>query len=122
MIISYFDKVTKVKYISTSITQLALRLEVHRNTISNWICDKEYYEDDTCLVFCIDSKALITQNRTKKLPITMVNKTFSKIEEQHDVVQYIGSNAQEVINPLPGNPQWKQKEVQLKKWDGKLKR
>lgn len=57
-IISYFDRVNKVGYVSRSITQLAVRLGVHRNTISNKL-ESGFYEDDNCCMFCIDNEELI---------------------------------------------------------------
>jgi hypothetical protein len=84
VIISYFDKIQKKKYISSSITQLAIRLEIHRNTLSNRL-KNGYYEDATCLMFRIDSREFINRSREKKTPgrsIDVVGR--SKINMQYN--------------------------------------
>ena len=59
MITSYYDKKNGVGYISTSMTQLSLRLGVHRNTIYNKLSEAGFYEDDTCMIFSIEYQSLI---------------------------------------------------------------
>lgn len=77
MIISYFDKVSKSGFVSSSATQLALKLEVHRNTISNRLT-AGYYEDDTCLMFCIDRQDFIYRSRDKVAPANPIDKRIIK--------------------------------------------
>jgi hypothetical protein len=67
LLISYFDKIQKKKYISSSITQLAVKLGIHRNTLSNWLKDG-YYEDGACLVFRVESNEFINRSRKKEAP------------------------------------------------------
>ena len=59
LIISYFNRRTKTKYVSTSISDLSSLLHIHRNTLSGWIKEKGYYEDDEMIIFSIDPQELI---------------------------------------------------------------
>ncbi|MEI6297319.1 MAG: hypothetical protein WCO84_06820 [bacterium] len=62
-------------YISKSITQLAVRLDLHRNTIASRLYVSGYYEDDTCYMFCIDNEQLIKGLPTFKGRIKKENNT-----------------------------------------------
>ena len=107
-IISYFDRVNKVGYVSSSITQLAVRLGVHRNTISNKL-ESGFYEDDNCCMFCIDNEALI-----KGLP-TFKGKILKKIKPK--IVQSTSLIAQKPIPVKNSNVSdaWKQAREEIAK-------
>jgi hypothetical protein len=92
MIISYFDKIQKKKYISSSITQLAVRLDVHRNTLSNWL-KEGYYEDETCLLFCIGRNEFISRLRNREAPRMPINTLNTRIKN----MQYKRSIAQNTL-------------------------
>lgn len=108
-IISYFDKEKKVGYVSYSATQLSIILHLHRNTISNRLTDG-YYEDDTCMMFCIDRQSVIKglgRNKGRFTKDAVSDKSPTNVQS----IQHI---AQSSISP---DSQWKKKEIPFKKWD-----
>ena len=95
---------------------MAAKVGVHRNTISNWLAIEGYYEDETCLIFCIDSQQYIRRERKKEAPKKPISHLKNEVDLPAEIVQPIRVIAQKQNH-------WKSREDSKpkKKWDGKLR-
>jgi len=112
-VISYFDKVSRTGMIGNSITKLAKVLEVHRHTISNWLEEEGYYEDDKKIVFWIDNQDFIGQGKRNNGANLVIEEPIEEKPKEEKIVPIIPYVVQQ---PIEGPIKKTQSQITSESW------